>query len=251
METGYVLDFTDRTFRDFFADFNIDIDNQIFRSDGTSKANRMRTFWKIETNQKVGKVLNALIEYLLEEKNIENEPTLVQECQKISGRLLGVSPVQEIHSIILENPDDRDFEIISKEIRDIIEKNKPEVGLDRLHTYLIKFVRKICIPYGIDTNHDKPLHGLFGEYVKALRSSGQFESEMAEMILKSSISVLEKFNHVRNNQSLAHDNPILGYEESLLIFNHITALVRFIKAIDRKYFSSVAKPATFKAPWQV
>jgi hypothetical protein len=28
---------------------------------------------------------------------------------------------------------------------------------------------------------------------------------------------------VRNNQSLAHDNPILNYEESLLILNHVTS----------------------------
>jgi hypothetical protein len=31
---------------------------------------------------------------------------------------------------------------------------------------------------------------------------------MAMRILKSSISILEAFNDVRNNQSLAHDSPI-------------------------------------------
>lgn len=55
---------------------------------------------------------------------------------------------------------------------------------------------------------------------------------MTARILKSSISTLEAFNDVRNNQSLAHDNPILGYEEALLIFNHVTALLRFLRSID-------------------
>ena len=32
---------------------------------------------------------------------------------------------------------------------------------------------------------------------------------MTMRILKSSISVLEAFNDVRNSQSLAHDNPVL------------------------------------------
>ena len=39
---------------------------------------------------------------------------------------------------------------------------------------------------------------------------------------------------MRNNKSLAHDNPILNYEESLLIFNHVAASVRFIKALEIK-----------------
>ena len=57
---------------------------------------------------------------------------------------------------------------------------------------------------------------------------------MPERILKSSTSVLESFNDVRNNKSLEHDNPILNYEASLLIFNHVAASIRFIKALETK-----------------
>ncbi|MFB0387390.1 abortive infection family protein [Xanthomonas euvesicatoria] len=63
---------------------------------------------------------------------------------------------------------------------------------------------------------------------------------MTERILKSSISVLETFNDVRNNKSLAHDNPILNYEESLLIFNHVAASVRFIKSLEVKIKAKVS-----------
>jgi hypothetical protein len=68
--------------------------------------------------------------------------------------------------------------------------------------------------------------------VKKLREGGQLESEMGARILKSSISVLESFNDVRNDQSLAHDNPMLNYDESLLIFNHIANLIRFIRSLE-------------------
>ena len=63
---------------------------------------------------------------------------------------------------------------------------------------------------------------------------------MTERILKSSISVLEAFNDVRNNKSLAHDNPILNYEESLLIFNHVAASIRFIKSLEAKIKAKAA-----------
>ncbi len=56
---------------------------------------------------------------------------------------------------------------------------------------------------------------------------------MTERILKSSISVLDAFNDVRNNQSLAHDNPVLNRNESLLIFNHVTSATRFVWALEQ------------------
>jgi hypothetical protein len=58
----------------------------------------------------------------------------------------------------------------------------------------------------LTVTQSKPLHSLFGEYVKRLRDGGYVESEMAVRILKSSISTMEAFNDVRNNRSLAHDN---------------------------------------------
>lgn len=74
---------------------------------------------------------------------------------------------------------------------------------------------------------------------------------LTERILKSSISVLEAFNDVRNNKSLAHDNPILNYEESLLIFNHVAASIRFIKALETKIKAQakVTEQQAARFPW--
>ena len=57
---------------------------------------------------------------------------------------------------------------------------------------------------------------------------------MTERILKSSIGTMEAFNRVRNEESLAHDNPTLSYDESLLIFNHVCSAVRFIRALEAR-----------------
>lgn len=56
---------------------------------------------------------------------------------------------------------------------------------------------------------------------------------MTERILKSSISVFEAFNSVRNEQSFAHDNPILNYNESVLIFNYVLSTIKFIESIEK------------------
>lgn len=234
MGDGYVLDFSDRTYAEFFLDFRVDIDAAQYRVGGGSKAKRMRTFWEIAPNHTVGKVLDGLIAYGIQIDRLgDSNPALVDDCRKIAQRLLSDQPVADMDALTAI-ADERDFEVVAEHVREAIEKNQPEGALDRLHTFVNKFIRVTCEPHGITISRDKPLHSVFGEYVKALRGSGHLESAMTERILRSSISVLEAFNDVRNNKSLAHDNPILNYDESLLIFNHVASSIRFIKSLEVK-----------------
>src|SRR4051812_13329728 len=96
----------------------------------------------------------------------------------------------------------------------------------------MKYIRSLCSARGLTVTRDKPLHSLFGEYVGSLRKAGLLEAAMTERILRVNISIMEAFNDVRNQQSLAHDNPILNYDEALLIFNHIAALIRFLRGLE-------------------
>lgn len=152
-------------------------------------------------------------------------------------RLLQGAPGPEIEAIA---PDlgGGEFEILAKSVRDSIDRNEPESGLDRLHTFVVKYTRSLCERRGIITDRDKPLHGLFGEYVKSLRQAGLIESEMTQKILKSSLSTFEGSNEVRNERTLAHDNPILNYEESLLIFNHVASSIRFLRALENRTYDT-------------
>jgi hypothetical protein len=124
--------------------------------------------------------------------------------------------------------------VLAKSVRDAIERNEPEAGLDRLHTFVIKLIRTLSERRGIRIDRDKPLHSIFGEYVKVLREQGLIQSPMTERILKSSISTMEAFNRVRNDESLAHDNRVLNYDESLLIFSHVCSSVQFVRALERR-----------------
>ncbi len=244
MGGGYVLDFSDRTFSEFFEEHTRrDIDAAIYRERGTSKANRLRGFWAVEGNHLVGKVIQALIQYGQAEDCLGHEPgltDLTDDCRKIAARMLNDTAVAELDALTA-TADERDFETVAQHVREAIEKNQPQAALDRLHTFVIKYLRTVCANHGVEVNRDKALHSIFGEYVKRLRDAGLLESLMTERILKSSISVLEAFNDVRNNKSLAHDNPILNYEESLLIFNHVASSVRFVKALEAR-----TKPMTPK-----
>ena len=64
MQSGYVLDFSNRTFAEFFdSELSINIDAQKYFQGGSSKANRLRTFLQIEKEPVVARTLCALWEY--------------------------------------------------------------------------------------------------------------------------------------------------------------------------------------------
>ncbi len=232
MGGGYVLDFSNRTLAEFVADSTgRDIYDAKYDYASGSKANRLRAFWTQEPNHLVGKLVHDLLEYCRPAGADCQQDRLFYECERIARRLQENAPVEALDVITAEGTE-RGFEVLARAVRDSIERNEPEAGLDRLHTFVTKLIRMLAEKRGIVIDKGKPLHSIFGEYVKALRNAGLVESVMTERILKASISTMEAFNKVRNEESLAHDNPTLNYDESLLIFNHICSAVRFIKALE-------------------
>lgn len=64
MGGGYVLDFSNRTFSEFFnEELGVDIDEPRFEIDGTSKAKRLRFYLRNSRSVEVVKALLALWEY--------------------------------------------------------------------------------------------------------------------------------------------------------------------------------------------
>lgn len=228
MNSGYVLNFSNRTMEEFFRDsIGIEIYDRKYDRGSGSKAHRMRAFWEKESNYVVGKLLLDVLNNW-SELSSEQVP---EDCVKIAYRLKESAPVPELEAIQAIS-EEKDFETLAKSVRESIERNEPENGLDRLHTFLVKYFRTKCNSYSLEVDRNKPLHSLMGEYIKAIKKEGLIESEMTERILKSSISVMEAFCDVRNNQSYAHDNKVLNYNESLLIFGHVTNAVRFIEKLE-------------------
>lgn len=239
MSSGYVMQFSNSTLQSFVVDsVGIDIYAPKYDYGSGSKANRLRSFLNQEANHVVCKLLNDLIQYGQDEGLLHDEK-LIHECAAIITRLKDGGTVLELDALTSPT-DERDFETISKTVKAAIDNNEPEVGIDRLHTFVVKYIRVLCQKKGIEVDRDKALHSIFGEYVKRLRTDGHIESEMTDRILKSSISTLESFNTVRNKQSLAHDNPLLSYDEALLIFNHVASSIKFLKSLEDR----ISKPLT-------
>ncbi len=234
MGTGYVLGFSDHTIRAFVHESTgKDLYEQgTYRGKGTSKAKRLREFWRLEPDHVVGKLLFDLLDHCRDTTGAQ-KPALYESCRRTAQRLQQGAPVADLAALKPTDPD-RDLETAAKAAREAIERNEPEVGLGHLHTFMVGFVRLLCTRRGITFAKDTALHALFGQYRKHVESAGLIESEMTDRILKACVGTLDAFNGVRNNQSLAHANSILNRDEALFIYNHVCSTVRFLQDLERK-----------------
>jgi hypothetical protein len=92
MQGGYVLDYSNATFGEFFKRHKVDINGQKYQTYGTSKAKKMRAFWEQEPDALVGKVLEELLEAYEADCNLNNRDAdsgVLAKSRAIVARLMG------------------------------------------------------------------------------------------------------------------------------------------------------------------
>lgn len=111
MGGGYVLNFSDRTFGEFFHDdLGIDIFDQKYNYASGSKANRLRGFWQVAQDSHVAKSIDQLLIYIdtqiaIRRLSADKFPDhLVQRARTISSRLSGAAPVKPAVDPISSQP---------------------------------------------------------------------------------------------------------------------------------------------------
>jgi hypothetical protein len=117
---GYVLNFSDRTFSEFFQDFSVNIDEDKFYKNGTSKMKRLRAFWEIEDDKLVGNVLKGLLELAKQIENIEDRDSKL--ATQYINTLLGIK--NEVNN---ENKELTESEFLKQEFSNI---NLSSFGFD-------------------------------------------------------------------------------------------------------------------------
>jgi hypothetical protein len=99
MASGYVLDFSNNTFAEFFRETaNIDIYTPKYDFNGDSKAKRLRAFWETEPDALVGKILGGLLEvwqYNAARNGQTSDSPQYKQAAGIVARLTGKQPDPE------------------------------------------------------------------------------------------------------------------------------------------------------------
>lgn len=235
---GYVLDFSDRTIQEFFEDeFGVDIFAPENKTNGGSKRNCLTTFLLRADQQMVLRVLRALwerreglLESLPSSDEARNARTKSKAFQQVIDDLQ-IDPAPLTTAGVDAFVRDRTLEELVADIQRNLAANKPEVAIDHLHTYCMKKFAHLLEVRGQTCEKSEPLHSRFGRYRKCLEAEQNLH-EFTSRALKSFISLLESFNDLRNNHSLAHDNKLLAPMEARFIFNSISAILVMLRALE-------------------
>jgi len=219
MEAGYVLDFSNNTIEEYFEDeFNIQFYDKKFVFKGESKAKILRAIWETHSGPVTAEILRKLWEYrstlptMYKKDNPDDEDRIAANYFKVVQKLEGDAPVPALDALDVFDLSNTLGELLNSIERDV-RANTPQAALDRLHTYCQKKFRHLIEKRDETVDQSEPLNSRVGRYCKLLERE-QNVSEMSLQIIKNSISIFEKFNGVRNNMSLAHDNTILEMREA-------------------------------------
>lgn len=107
MGSGYVLDFSDATYGEFFNRHQVDIHGSKYQTYGSSKAKKMRSFWEREPDTLVGQVLSEMLDSYEADCDLngrELDGPLLKKSREIIARLAGkpvaAQPVQTVDAFL-------------------------------------------------------------------------------------------------------------------------------------------------------
>ena len=94
MQSGYVSDYSDPTYGEFFNRHGVDIHGLKYQTYGTSKAKKMRAFWEREPDALVGTVLSEMLDSYAADCDLNNrdvDTAILEKSRVIVARLSGKS----------------------------------------------------------------------------------------------------------------------------------------------------------------
>ena len=240
---GYVLDYSDRTFVEFFEDeFRVEIYVPAYHDRGNSKRHHLISFCLKESAGIVTRVLRTLADERRQLAAASRAPPQdgLQDPFESLVAAIETRADKPRTDALYRYEEDRTLDELVADLQRTLESNKPEAALDHLHTYCMRKFAYLLGLRGIDCADNEALHARFGKYRRCLLNETDVQ-EISDLAMKSAISILEKFNDVRNNRSFAHDSVILDHHEARYVFDIVTALLRFIRSYEADRFEIAPK----------
>jgi hypothetical protein len=235
-QSGGVLDFSHRTLPEWFSEnFDIDLYQPRFQAEGPSKARILRCFVSVADPRLVARVLRVLWQYrcaipLYLERDPAEEARLATWLAQFADELDHAAPLS-LDAAIRDFSGDTSLPKLRGAIAHDIEIEKPDVALDRLHTYCVKRLRHLLHGYGQEFDARSPLDALFGAYARIIREKNMV-SPFALPALSVQHKLFDGLNDVRNKRSLAHDNELLDASEAQFVVDSVLSALAFIERIE-------------------
>ena len=148
-----------------------------------------------------------------------------------------IERLNTISDVTLPKQESADLNLILNDIEGNIQSGKPELVIDRLHTFATKYIREICQKHSIDIVDEKgnyyALDSLIARLKKWYEEKNFFESEFCVVAIKNTINIFSKYNDLRNANSAAHPNQLLQKAEAEFAVRIVADTLMFIDNIEK------------------
>jgi len=220
---GYVLSFNDATFAEFFREHRINIEQNKYLKNGTSKMKRLRAFWELENDLIVGKVLDSLLACAcrLEEISANDK----NEATKIINRLMGKStPPRNVST---------EQEFLNQNFGDInLDKLKLE---PHLRNVIIQRINEIKA----SLNHNLPLSCIF-----------LCGSTLEGLLLDIAVKSPEIFNSAKSSPKNKEGKVKPHHEWTLEALINVAHEINLLSLDVKKHSHSLRDFRNYIHPWQ-
>jgi hypothetical protein len=219
----------------FEENFGLIIFQERFQVEGASKGKTLRGFVAVAEPRLVAQVLRALWGYRCSiggytEPDPAEESRLKAWFERFTDELEKASSLN-LDDALKDFSGDTTLPKLRASIAGDLVAEKPDVALDRVHTYCVKRFRDLLASRNQPVDAKTPLDAIFGAYGKALRDEGAV-SEFALPTLRVQHKLFESLNEARNKRSFAHDNELLAVSEAQFIIDCVLASLAFIERIE-------------------
>ncbi|MBI2428125.1 MAG: abortive infection family protein [Ignavibacteriales bacterium] len=118
-----------------------------------------------------------------------------------------------------------------KDAQNLLQTSGPASAVDRVHTALHGYLKKICdeqpISYGIDPSIGDLFSAIRDHHPKFI-PTGPHDPDILK-ILRGCSKIIDAVNILRNRASVAHPNPVLLEEpEAILVINTVRTLLHYV-----------------------
>lgn len=205
---------------------------------GLSQEKCIKKIWDEGNPQIIANLLEALSKYYCFAMGSDwwsdEDSCDYNQVQEIIKRLREMSVVELPTKQTPEN-----LTIILEDIESNLMSQKPELVIDRLHTFAYEYLRCLCAKHNISTvdvkGNQYPMHSLAGMLRKWYEDNQYCDSQFALTAIKHSITLFENFNHVRNDHSAAHPNHLLSKAEAEYVIRIVSDTLNFLDKIEKSY----------------
>lgn len=208
-----------------------------FQIEGSSKGKTLRGFVAVAEPRLVAQVLRALWAYRCDLPDFRDgdplEELRLQTWIEQFALELEASSSLPLEQAIRDFSGDTTLAKLRASIATDLIGEKPDVALDRVHTYCVKRFRNLLSQRGHSYGSETPLDALFSAYGRILKETSAV-SEFALPTLRVQHKLFDGLNHARNKRSFAHDTELLDFSEAQFVIDSVLASLAFIERIEAR-----------------